>query len=57
VPPEYSIERLTCAIASRFDAVMVGWPDAVPPEYSISGLVCRYWLRAWCRDGWLAGCP
>ena len=25
MPPEYSIERLTCAIASRFKAVMVGW--------------------------------
>ena len=28
VPPEYSTERLTCAIASRLDAVMVGWPGA-----------------------------
>jgi hypothetical protein len=28
VPPEYSIERLTCAIASRLDAVIVGWPSA-----------------------------
>jgi hypothetical protein len=28
VPPEYSIEWLTWAIASRLDAVMVGWPDA-----------------------------
>jgi hypothetical protein len=28
VAPENSIERLTCAIASRFDAVMVGWPGA-----------------------------
>jgi hypothetical protein len=28
VPPEYSIERLTCAIASRIDAVMVGLPGA-----------------------------
>jgi hypothetical protein len=24
VPLEYSIERLTCAVASRLDAVMVG---------------------------------
>jgi hypothetical protein len=24
VPPEYSIERLTCVIASGLDAVMVG---------------------------------
>jgi len=28
VLPEYSIEWLTCAIASRLDAVMVGWPGA-----------------------------
>jgi hypothetical protein len=28
VPPEYSIVWLTCAIASRLDAVMVGWPGA-----------------------------
>ena len=28
VPPEYSIEWLTCAIASRLDAMMVGWPGA-----------------------------
>jgi hypothetical protein len=50
VPPEYSIERLTCAIASRLDAAMVGWPGAaqdrlsadvpVPPGYSIAWLTC-----------------
>ena len=28
VPLEYSIEWLTCAIASRLDVVMVGWPGA-----------------------------
>ena len=28
VPLEYSIAWLTCAIASRLDAVMVGWPSA-----------------------------
>jgi len=28
VPLEYSIEWLTCAVASRFDAVVVGWPGA-----------------------------
>jgi hypothetical protein len=28
VPLEYSIARLTWAIASRLDAVMVGWPGA-----------------------------
>jgi hypothetical protein len=28
VPPEYSILCLTCAIASRLDAVIVGWPGA-----------------------------
>ena len=25
LPLEYSIERLTCAVASRIDALMVGW--------------------------------
>jgi hypothetical protein len=28
MPLEYSIEWLTCAIAGRLDAVMVGWPGA-----------------------------
>ena len=28
LPPEYSTEWLTCAIASRHDAVVVGWPGA-----------------------------
>ena len=28
VPLEYSIEWLTCAIASRLDVMMVGWPGA-----------------------------
>jgi hypothetical protein len=36
VPPEYSIEWLTCAIASRLGAVMVGWlgaaQDPRPPD-------------------------
>jgi transposase len=34
VPPEYSIERLTCAIASRLDTVMVGWPGAAQDRLS-----------------------
>ena len=34
VPPEYSIERLTCAIASRLDVVMVGWPGAAQDRLS-----------------------
>ena len=28
VPPEYSVEWLTCAIASENDAEVVGWPGA-----------------------------
>jgi hypothetical protein len=54
VPLEYSIERLTCAIATRLDAVMVGWPDAaqdrIPadlcvPRMSSTALPSRFALR------------
>ena len=34
VPPEYSIEPLTCAIASGLAAVMVGWPGAAQDRLS-----------------------
>jgi hypothetical protein len=37
VPPECSIEWLTCAIASRLDAVMVGWPGAAEDRLSADG--------------------
>jgi hypothetical protein len=52
VPLEYSIEWLTCAIASRLDVLMVGLPGAaqdrllayvpVPPGNSIASLSCRF---------------
>jgi hypothetical protein len=42
VPPEYSIEWPTCAIASRLGAVMVGWPgatqDLLPAECRVLGV-------------------
>ena len=45
VPPEYSIGWLTCAIASRLDAVMVGWPGAAqetsPPPSASGSRTCR----------------
>jgi hypothetical protein len=38
MPPEYSIGRLTCAIASRL--------DAVPPGNSIVSLTCLFACEA-----------
>jgi hypothetical protein len=37
VPPEYSIVWLTCAIASRLDAAMVGWPGAAQDRLPADG--------------------
>ena len=38
MPPEYSIEWLTCGVASRLDVVMVGWPVLLKIVYL---LTCR----------------
>jgi hypothetical protein len=59
VPLEYSIEWLTCAIASRLDVVMVGLPgaaqDRLPAHVPVLGLAVlafrgtgRRMLSCWC---------
>ena len=44
VPLEYSIEWLTCAIASRLGVVMVGWPGAAQDRLPAGSPGTRLWL-------------